>query len=106
MAVDVRTDIKGIGRFLFNQGADPERLHLHVSEVGPGTRAHPPHQHTGQEIFYVLKGEGEVMVGEETHRVNGGEAIHLNCEILHGIRNAGSGPLRYAVIIARDPSET
>ncbi len=101
MSVDVRTDVKGIERFFFNQGADPEKLHLHVSEVGPGTRAHPPHQHSGQEIFYVLEGEGEVVVGGDTYRLNGGEAIHLNCEILHGIRNIGSGPMRYAVIIAK-----
>lgn len=101
MSVDVRIDVKGIEKFFFNKGADPEKLHLNISEVGPGTRAHPPHQHSGQEIFYVLEREGEVVVGEDTYRLNGGEAIHLNWEILHGIGNIGSGPMRYAVIISR-----
>lgn len=101
MSIDVRTDIKGLDRFLFAEGSDDEKLHLHVSEVGPGTRAHPPHQHDGQEIFYVLEGEGEVVIGDDVHKVNGGEAIHVNCEVLHGISNAGAGQMRYAVIIAK-----
>ncbi|MAG84672.1 hypothetical protein CMK10_10985, partial [Candidatus Poribacteria bacterium] len=63
--------------------------------------AHPPHQHEGQEIFFVLEGKAEVVFGESTHQLNGGEAVHVNCEILHGIRNIGSTPLRYAVIIAK-----
>jgi len=58
MSVEIKTDIKGIPRFLFAPGADPEKLHLHVSEVGPGTRAHAPHEHEGQEIFWVLRSRG------------------------------------------------
>ena len=100
MPVDVRTDIKGLARYLLTSGADREKLRLHVSEVGPGKSSHPPHQHEGQEIFYVLDGEAEVLVGDEKHRVNGGEALQVDCQILHGISNAGNGPLRYAVIIA------
>ena len=102
MSVEIKSDVKGFEKFLFAEGADSHKLHLHISEVGPGTRAHPPHHHDGQEIFYVLEGEGEVVIGEDTHRVNGGEAIHVNCEILHGIKNAGAGPMRYAVIIAKE----
>ena len=102
MAVDVRTDIKGIGRFLVAEGADPQKLRLHVSQVAPGTSAHPPHQHDGQEIFFVLEGEGEVSMEQEAYPVNAGEAIQVNCGVMHGIRNIGKGPMRYAVIIARE----
>lgn len=101
MSVSTRTDIKGIDRFLFTEGADDHRLHLHVSEVGPGQRSHPPHQHEGLETFYVLEGKGEVLYGEEAHQVNSGEAIQVECSVLHGIHNVGDGPMRYAVIIAR-----
>ncbi len=101
MTETVRTDIKGIDRFIFEEGADAEQLHLHISEVGTGTRAHPPHQHDGQEIFYVFSGEGEVLFGEQTHRLTDNQAIHVDCRVLHGIRNVGETPLRYAVIIAR-----
>ncbi len=101
MGTDVRSDIKGIDRFIFEAGADSEQLHLHISEVAPGTRAHPPHQHDGQEIFYVFSGEGEVVFGEQKHRLTDNQAIHVDCRVLHGIRNVGDTPLRYAVIIAR-----
>ena len=96
-----RQDIKGIDRFLFADGADDDILHLHVSEVGPGTRAHPPHSHAGQEIFYVLSGRGEVLVGEEPHILESGDAIQVECIVQHGIRNVGETPMKYAVIIAR-----
>ena len=85
----------------YSQGADVDQLHLHVSEVGPSQRAHPPHQHDGQEIFYVLEGNGEVLHGDQTFAVSSGEAMHVECSILHGIQNIGDGPLRYAVIIAK-----
>lgn len=96
-----RQDIKGISRFLFAEGADDDKLHLHVSEVDPGTRAHPPHTHAGQEIFYLLSGRGEVLVGEETRILESGDAIQVECTVEHGIRNAGDSSMRYAVIIAR-----
>jgi mannose-6-phosphate isomerase-like protein (cupin superfamily) len=100
MSAQTRTDIKGVNRFIFEEGANPDKLHLHISEVAPGTRAHAPHQHDGVEIFYVFSGEGEVMFGDKIHRLKANEAIHVDCRVLHGIRNAGDTPLRYAVIIA------
>ncbi len=101
MAESIRTDIKGINRFVFEDGTDREKLSLHISEVGPGLRAHPPHTHDGQEIFYVFSGKGEVLFGEQTHQVMENEAVHVDCTVLHGIRNIGDFPLRYAVIIAK-----
>ncbi len=101
MAEKVRTDIKGIDRFVFETGADRGQLSLHISEVGPGQRAHPPHTHDGQEIFYVFSGKGEVLFGEQTHQISDNEAVHVDCQVLHGIKNIGKIPLRYAVIIAR-----
>ena len=97
----IRTDIKGVDRFIFESGANQEQLHLHISEVEPGQRAHPPHTHDGQEIFYVFSGHGEVLFGDQTHIVTDNQAVHVDCTVLHGIRNIGKTPLRYAVIIAR-----
>ena len=56
MEKEIRSDVKGIDRFIFETGADQEQLHLHISEVGPGQRAHPPHTHEGQEIFTCFLG--------------------------------------------------
>lgn len=100
MAETVRTDIKGIKRFVFEEGTDSQRLHLHISEVEPDTRAHPPHTHEGLEVFYVISGEGEVLFGDKTHHLTDNEAIQVDCQVLHGIRNVGKTKLKYAVIIA------
>ena len=58
---DFRADIKGIDKFIFEGGLDDNKLHLHISQVDPDTRAHPPHTHDGQEIFYVFEGNSEVV---------------------------------------------
>tara|TARA_B100000029_G_scaffold463184_1_gene496272 strand:- start:48 stop:350 length:303 start_codon:yes stop_codon:yes gene_type:complete len=86
---------------MFTDGASDDQLHLHVSEVGPGTRAHPPHSHDGQEIFFGLDDKGEVLVGDKAHVLSGGETIQVNCTVDHGIKNIGDTTMRYAVIIAR-----
>ena len=101
MKTEIRTDIKGIKRFIFAPGTDSDRLRLHISEVDAGTRAHAAHEHEGQEIFFVLSGEAEAEVAGEKHRLKAGEAIQVEGSILHGIRNAGGDLLRYAVIIAK-----
>ena len=63
MEKEIRNDIKGINRFVFEAGSDREQLHLHISEVGPGSRAHPPHTHEGQEIFYVFSVKARSYLG-------------------------------------------
>ena len=101
MSEEIRTDIKGIERFVFEEGTDPARLHLHISEVDPGQRAHAPHTHEGLEVFYVFSGEGEVLFGDKKHLLSDNQAIQVDCTVLHGIRNVGETKLKYAVIIAQ-----
>lgn len=101
MPITTRTDVKGLSHYFLAQGADNDQLRLHISEVGPGQRSHPPHTHEGQEIFYILQGQGEVEVAEEVFQVQEGEALQVDCQIPHGIKNAGNGNMRYAVIIAK-----
>ena len=47
--------VKGLARCLVDESLPPERLHIHISEVGPGARAHPPHAHDGVEALYMLE---------------------------------------------------
>jgi hypothetical protein len=44
---------KGLARYLLDADLGGEPLHIHVSEVGPGHRSHPPHRHGGIEGFYM-----------------------------------------------------
>ncbi len=52
------------------------------------------HTHSAEEILFVLAGEGEASVGDETGRLAAGEAAVVPALAAHDIRNTGDGPLR------------
>jgi uncharacterized cupin superfamily protein len=93
---------KGLARLLADVDLPPERLRIHISEVGPGQRSHPPHKHAGVEAFYMLAGEGTLEIDAERQRIATGEAIVFDPTKLHGLVNSGDVPMRYIVIIARE----
>ena len=94
--------VKGLSCYYQDADLDPQTLRLHISEIAPGTSAHPPHTHAGAEAFYVLEGRGTLNVeGEPPQSLGPNEAIVLNPAKLHGLTNTGDAPMRYIVIIAR-----
>jgi (S)-ureidoglycine aminohydrolase len=93
---------KGLARFLADADLPADRLRIHISEVGPGARSHPPHRHAGVEAFYMLEGEGTLEIDEERCLIRANEAVVFDPTKLHGLVNTGSSPMRYIVIIARE----
>ena len=93
--------VKGIGRCLLDADLADEPLLVHISEVGPGSRAHPPHQHGGLEAFYMLEGEGTLEIDGERFFLKANEATVFDPQKLHGLINTSSAPMRYMVIIYR-----
>jgi quercetin dioxygenase-like cupin family protein len=73
---------------------------VHISEVGPGQRSHPPHQHGGYEAFYMMEGEGTLELDEERHVLRTNEAIVFDPQKLHGLVNHSGAPMKYMVILA------
>jgi mannose-6-phosphate isomerase-like protein (cupin superfamily) len=58
------------------------------------------HRHEGEEeIFYILNGTGEVGEGEQSSRVEPGDAVHTGDGAGHSIRNTGPGPLEFLAVI-------
>ncbi len=96
--------VKGIARYLLDDALDGEPLHVHISEVGPGERAHPPHQHGGLEAFYILHGTGTLEIDGERQVLQANEAAVFDPQKLHGLVNSGDGPLRYMVILTNRES--
>ena len=90
---------KGLARCIVEAGLDPEKLRIHISEIAPGTRAHPPHAHDAIEAFYVLEGHGAVETGPERHAIGPNETIILDARTMHGLENTRATPMRYMVII-------
>ncbi|MAS35555.1 MAG: hypothetical protein CL610_16200 [Anaerolineaceae bacterium] len=98
----VEHQVKGISRNLLDTDLPGEPLHIHISEVAAGSRAHPPHQHGGYEAFYMIEGEGVLEIGDETHVLTANESAIFDPQKLHGLRNDSDQPMRYMVIIFRD----
>jgi quercetin dioxygenase-like cupin family protein len=73
-------------------------------EVAPGGVA-GWHTHPGDEIDYVLEGEGELLIaGQPPRRVAAGEAFVIPAGTVHNARNPGSVPIRLVGIYVVDKS--
>jgi quercetin dioxygenase-like cupin family protein len=97
----VEHQVKGIDHCFLDADLNGEPLHVHISEVGPGERSHPPHRHGGIEAFYMLQGEGTLEIDGETQLVKTNEVAVFDPQKLHGLVNTGNIPMRYMVIIYR-----
>jgi quercetin dioxygenase-like cupin family protein len=74
-------------------------------EVAPGGVA-GWHTHPGDEIDYVLEGEGELLIaGQPPRRVAAGEAFVIPAGTVHNARNPGSVPIRLVGIYVVDKSK-
>jgi mannose-6-phosphate isomerase-like protein (cupin superfamily) len=102
MAVTLREhSVKGVARYLIDADLEGEPIHIHISEIGPGERSHPPHRHGGYEAFYMLDGEGTIEIEGETFPIRTNEGMVIDPQKLHGIFNASNARIRYLVILTK-----
>ncbi|MFW9831229.1 MAG: cupin domain-containing protein [Candidatus Thorarchaeota archaeon] len=96
--------VKHIRENLGSQDGTMRILGIWDDSLNPGTLI-DPHYHTDiEEVYYILEGEGEVLVGHETRHVNPGHVVYIPPNQLHTIRPRGKEPLRWITIaIAIDP---
>ncbi|WP_052889870.1 cupin domain-containing protein [Thermogemmatispora carboxidivorans] len=64
-------------------------------EVAPGETIHSHAHETMQEVFYLLEGEGQMRLGEQSLTVKEGDCLLVPPLLPHEITNAGSLPLRF-----------
>ncbi|HZW21353.1 cupin domain-containing protein [Noviherbaspirillum sp.] len=63
-------------------------------EVDPGVMA-GRHSHDGEEISYVLEGEGELLIdGEPPRKLKAGDAFVIPAGKVHDAKNTGSAPFK------------
>lgn len=60
------------------------------------------HSHDAAEVYFVLSGEGEVVVDGEVTPVGPGSAIWIPADVEHFARAVGDVPLRIAYVFGRD----
>jgi quercetin dioxygenase-like cupin family protein len=92
-------EVRGITEYLVDTDIEPTQLRMHISEVPAGGCSHPPHEHAGVEAFYMLEGHATIEVEGEEHSLGPNGVILLDATKPHGLRNAGTVPMRYLVII-------
>ena len=69
----------------------------------PG-QEHAPHVHEDQDkLYYVLSGDGEAQVGEESREVSEGDLVLAPAGVPHGLKNTGLVPLVVLVVFAPPP---
>jgi uncharacterized cupin superfamily protein len=82
-----------------------QRLGYNITELSPGKRAFPFHNHrVNEEMFFILEGSGEVRIGERTYPVRVGDIIACppgGRESAHQIINSGAATLRYLAVSTR-----
>jgi quercetin dioxygenase-like cupin family protein len=63
-------------------------------EVAPGARA-GRHTHPGDEISYVLEGQGELLIdGQPPRVVKAGESFVIPAGVVHDAHNDGNAPMK------------
>jgi len=79
-----------------------QKLGYNLTVVSPGKRAWPFHNHrVNEEMFFVLEGEGEVRIGQETFPIKAGDVIaHPSggTETAHQIVNTSNADLKYLAV--------
>lgn len=67
-------------------------------EIAPGARA-GRHTHPGEEISYIIEGEGEILVeGMPARKVKAGDGFVIPNGAKHDAHNTGSAPLKLSAV--------
>jgi len=75
------------------------RFEITESTLPPGFGGVPPHVHQDTDhAFYVLEGELEVQIGEQSFRGGPGACMFSPCGVGHTFSNPGEAPCRYLQI--------
>jgi quercetin dioxygenase-like cupin family protein len=101
-SVQVTTNANGSFRKFFEAPtATLETLECHVTTLNPGLSSHPPHQHPEEEIVIIREGTVEALINGEWKRVGPGSVIFNACNVTHALRNVGTVPAVYHVLMWR-----
>ncbi len=76
------------------QNSSARNLSLQVSEVPVGS-AQPLHAHEPEQCYYLIKGQGLMIIEDAAREVVSGDAILIPPNKKHGIKNTGKEVLEY-----------
>jgi mannose-6-phosphate isomerase-like protein (cupin superfamily) len=76
------------------QSSSTKNISIQISEVPIGSEQ-PIHAHDPEQCYYIIKGNGLMIIEDETGEVNSGDAIFIPSNKKHGIKNIGSNVSEY-----------
>jgi mannose-6-phosphate isomerase-like protein (cupin superfamily) len=68
----------------------------------PVGKTSQPHSLTTSEVYYIMSGQGEMHIDDETQMVEPGDAVYIPPHTRQFIRNTGTEPLVFICIV--DPA--
>lgn len=71
---------------------------VHESALPGHSAPHPPHRHSGEEMFLMIDGALEVTINGTPSRITRGSVAFIGSGDLHGIRNPDETPAKYFVV--------
>ena len=87
------------------EGLPAEGCSACVIRVSPGDKVRPAHSHPhGEEVIYILQGEGRVLVAGEVSPVRAGSVVLFPRGAVHMLHNTGSDEMKVVCFFAPSTS--
>ena len=67
-------------------------------QVEPGENFGKKYSHDGEELHFVIEGEIEYLIGNETYKLAKGDSLWHRSTIPHSVRNSGTKMAKYLTI--------
>ena len=85
----------GIRNYFERATAMCKRLEMHVTTLNEGIKSHEPHTHRAEEIVLIIDNKTEMQIGDKFYKGGAGDLYYLGSNVLHAIRNDGTGSCVY-----------
>lgn len=83
-----------------------DALGMGMTTFPPGSRSNPHSHEESQEVWYVVSGEGEILVGEERARLEPDVVVVASPGLQHQLTNTGKEDLKVVwIFIPPGPEE-
>ena len=87
---------KGESRPIFDRPTSMfTRFEIHATTLNGGLESHPPHTHRAEEAMLVMQGTTAGSINGKDYPAGVGEILLLRPDILHNIKNTGTGQCWY-----------
>jgi transcriptional regulator with XRE-family HTH domain len=89
-----------------NFGVSEPPFEVFLGEIVADSNNNRFHHHTGYELLFVMSGELEVRIAEDTHALAAGDSIYFESSTPHTYRRAGGEKCSVFVVVTDSEAET